>query len=87
MEKRVGPTDLAGKVADIHAHIGMSIKAYRRTELPYGQTVEGLVYRQTANGVDLMTAFALVRALFLDIPTLVTRRRAVPKEKPGATRV
>ena len=82
MEKPIGPADLVGKVTDIHAHIGMSIKAYGRTEFPYGQTVEGLVYRQLANGVDFTTAFALAPALYLDMPALVRQGQAIAAADP-----
>lgn len=82
VEKQLGPNDLLGKVTDIHAHIGMSIKAYACTEFPYGQTVEGLVYRLAANEVDHATAFSLAPSLYLDIPTLVREGKAVPAGRP-----
>lgn len=81
-EKHIGPGDLIGKVTDIHAHVGMSIKAYANIEFPYGQTVEGLHYRQVANGVDFTTAFPVGPALYFDISTLVREGRAVAADEP-----
>ena len=78
----IGPADLTGKVTDIHAHIGMSVKAYARIEFPYGQTVEGLYYRQVANGVDFTTAFPVGPDLYFDIPTLAREGRAVVPTNP-----
>ena len=82
VERQLGPCDLAGKVTDIHAHLGMSIKNYARLEFPYGQTAEGLYYRQVANGVDFTTAFAVGPDLYFEVATLVREGRRLPAHDP-----
>ena len=42
---------LEGKVLDVHAHVGVELKAYARMEYPYAQSIEGLYYKQLAGSV------------------------------------
>jgi predicted TIM-barrel fold metal-dependent hydrolase len=80
--RRLGPGDLAGRVIDIHAHLGLSMKAYALCEYPYCQSIEGLYYRQKASGVDLSVVFPFAPDLYFDLPTLVRKGRMVPARRP-----
>ncbi len=60
---------LAGKMIDVHNHVGVSINAYARQEYPYAATVEGIGYRQKANGIDASVVFPLSPDLYFDIPS------------------
>ena len=80
--RRLGPADLAGRTIDIHAHLGLSIKAYAQCEYPYCQSIEGLSYRQRASGVDASVVFPFAPDLFFDLPTLVGEGRMVPAARP-----
>lgn len=64
------PDRLRGKVIDIHAHVGVSLKAYACLEYPYGQSLEGLYYRQRAAGVDVNVVFPYGLDLFFDLKAL-----------------
>ena len=55
--RHLQPDDLAGKVIDVHSHLGVSLKSYACLEYPYAQSVEGLYYRQLAGGVDVNVVF------------------------------
>ena len=55
--KRVASGDLAGKIIDIHSHVGVSLKAYAAEEYPYAQSLEGLYYRQLSGPVDVNVVF------------------------------
>lgn len=79
---RVSAADLCGKVIDCHAHVGMSTKCYASVEYPYGQTLEGLYYRQLAAGVDVNVVFPYSAELFFDAQALVNEGRATPAENP-----
>ena len=80
--RRLGPADLAGRTIDIHAHLGLSIKAYAQCEYPYCQSIEGLYYRQRASGVEASVVFPFAPDLYFDLPTLVTEGRMVPSARP-----
>ena len=82
VQRHIRPEDLAGKVTDIHAHVGVSIGAYARLEFPYCQSLEGLYYRQKVNGVDYSVAFPSSPSLYFDIPTLVEEGKLVPSDRP-----
>jgi hypothetical protein len=68
-EKPIGPQALAGKLTDVHTHVGISLKAYANSEYPYAQSLEGLYYRQKANGVDYSVVFTYTPELYFDLPT------------------
>jgi predicted TIM-barrel fold metal-dependent hydrolase len=72
---------LAGKVIDIHSHLGFSLKSYARLEYPYGQDLEGLYYRQVANGVDVNVVFPLSADLFFE-PSELLAGNVRPARKP-----
>lgn len=73
---------LADRTIDAHAHVGISVKGYARLEFPYCQSLEGLAYRQAANGVDTSVVFPLGPDLFFDLLELVQRGVAVPAAEP-----
>ena len=75
--KHITPEGLTGKIIDIHSHVGVSLKAYACTEYPYGQSLEGLYYRQIAAGVDVNVVFPYSADLFFDLSALV-EGNAVP---------
>ena len=81
-EKRIGAADLKGRVTDIHAHVGISVKSYAAQEFPYCQSLEGLYYRQKASGVDYSVVFTYAPDLYFDLGTLVREGRMVPARKP-----
>jgi predicted TIM-barrel fold metal-dependent hydrolase len=74
---RIGPADLAGLTIDIHAHLGLSVKAYAACEYPYCQSIEDLYRRQHANGVDAGVVFPFAPDLAFDLRTLVSEGRVV----------
>ena len=78
---RLTPGQLAGRVIDVHAHLGFSIKAFVATEYPYAQSAEGLYYRQKANGIDAGVVFPFSPELYFD-PVEYLEGNAVPAEKP-----
>ena len=80
-ERRINREDLAGKVIDCHAHLGVSLKAWAAGEYPYGQSIEGLYYRQLAAGVDVNIVFPESPDLFFDLAALI-EGRTVPAERP-----
>lgn len=80
--RRISARDLLGRVTDVHSHVGVSIRAYGRLEFPYCQSIEGLTYRQRANGVDYGVVFPLSPGLYLDVPTRVREGRRVPADRP-----
>jgi len=75
---RIGPQALAGKLIDVHAHVGLSLKAYANSEYPYAQSLEGLYYRQKANGVDYGVVFTYTPELYFSLPALLRRGRMKP---------
>jgi predicted TIM-barrel fold metal-dependent hydrolase len=80
-EKHLTLDKLKGKVIDIHAHIGVSLKSYGRLEYPYAQDLEGLYYRQLASGVDVNVVFPLGSDLFFE-PTELVKGTMVPATVP-----
>jgi predicted TIM-barrel fold metal-dependent hydrolase len=74
--------DLTGKVVDVHAHIGLNIKAFAETGFPYCSSAEDLFYRQTANGVDCSVVFPITPELFFDIPHYAKTGKLVPALNP-----
>jgi len=82
--RRINAADLEGKIIDIHAHVGISVKAYAGLEYPYCQSLEGLYYRQKLNRVDLGVVFTYAPDLYFQLPTLMDSGRMVPLEKPLA---
>jgi hypothetical protein len=79
---RIHASELAGRVTDVHAHVGVSLKAYANSEYPYAQSLEGLHCRQKANGVDYSAVFTYTAELFFDLPTLLREGRMVPAAEP-----
>ena len=82
MQRTFGPEALAGKLTDVHTHVGISLKAYANSEYPYAQSLEGLYYRQKANGVDFSVVFTYTPELYFDLPTLLQESVMAPAEKP-----
>jgi predicted TIM-barrel fold metal-dependent hydrolase len=79
--RRLQAADLAGKVIDVHSHLGVSLKSYACSEYPYAQSVEGLYYRQLAGGVDVNVVFPFSPDLFFDLRRL-TEGVAAPDARP-----
>lgn len=75
------PADLAGKLIDAHSHVGVYLKAYMCMEFPYAQSLEGLYYKQRANGVDVNVIFPFGPELHFDMHETVAGN-AVPAAKP-----
>ena len=80
-QHHINREDLANKVIDCHAHVGLSLKAWAAGEYPYGQSIEGLYYRQLAAGVDVNIVFPHSPDLFFDLAALV-EGRLIPAERP-----
>ena len=78
ISQRIRAGALPGKVTDVHAHVGISLKAYASSEYPYAQSLEGLYYRQKANGVDYSVVFTYAPELYFDLPALLRQGRMVP---------
>src|ERR1019366_10318616 len=74
--------DLTGKVVDVHAHIGLNIKAFAETGFPYCSSVEDLFYRQSSNGVDCSVVFPISPELFFDIPHYAETGKLIPAARP-----
>jgi predicted TIM-barrel fold metal-dependent hydrolase len=83
--KHVQRQDLIGKVLDVHAHVGINIKAFAETGFPYCSSIEDLFYRQTANGVDCSVVFPISPGLFFDIPHYVETGELLPAARPMST--
>ena len=80
--KHIQRQDLIGKVVDVHAHVGINVKAFAETGFPYCSSVEDLFYRQTANGVDCSLVFPTSPELFFDIPHYVETGKLIPAARP-----
>jgi predicted TIM-barrel fold metal-dependent hydrolase len=74
--------DLRGKLIDIHAHIGVSLRAYGTQSFPYAQTLEGLYYRQRLHGIDYNVVFPFSSDLYADIARFVGTGIFEPAEEP-----
>lgn len=81
-ERHIHVQDLQDRVIDVHAHVGVDIRAYANAEFPYCQSVEGLYYRHKANGVDYGVVFPLSPHLYFDIPHLARTGTMVPATDP-----
>ena len=81
-DKHFQREDLAGKVIDVHAHVGLNIKAFAETGFPYCSSVEDLFYRQTANGVDCSVVFPTTPELFFDIQEYSLTGKLIPAARP-----
>lgn len=75
---RLGSDRLAGKVIDGHTHIGINVAGYFAGNSPYSQSVEDLLYRLNANGVDCAVAFPLGPCSFFDTHRFLRDQRRVP---------
>jgi predicted TIM-barrel fold metal-dependent hydrolase len=82
MQRTFGPEALAGRITDVHTHVGISLKAYANSEYPYAQSLEGLYYRQKANGVDFSVVFTYTPELYFDLPILLQESAMVPAVEP-----
>jgi predicted TIM-barrel fold metal-dependent hydrolase len=82
VSKHILRQDLAGKVVDVHAHAGISTRAFAGNGFPYCSSIEDLYYRQSSNGVDCSVVFPTAPELFFDIPTLVRTGKLVPAAQP-----
>jgi predicted TIM-barrel fold metal-dependent hydrolase len=67
----LSPCDLRDKTIDVHAHVGVTIRGYARQEYPYAQTIEDLLYRHRAAGVDAGVVFPLAPDLYFDPRALI----------------
>jgi predicted TIM-barrel fold metal-dependent hydrolase len=81
-QRQIRAHDLRGKTIDVHTHVGVNVQAYARLEFPYCQSLEGLYYKQKANGVDYSVVFPFSGDLYFDIATLVREGRMVPAVNP-----
>ena len=81
-EKHIRRQDLIGKTIDVHAHVGISIKAFAEIGFPYCSSIEDLYYRQKANHVDYSVVFPSNADLFFDIYAYIATGKLVPAEKP-----
>ncbi len=79
--RHINPADLADRIIDCHAHLGVSIKALACGEYPYAQSIEGLYYRTTAAGVDATVVFPYSADLYFDLAAL-TEGRVLAAERP-----
>jgi len=79
--RHIHPEELSDKRIDVHAHVGVSLKAFAAMEYPYAQTLEGLYYRQRTGGVDVNVVFPLGPDLFFD-PHALLAGDAVPAAHP-----
>jgi len=85
MDQHLQPPDLAGKVIDGHSHVGLSFKSYASLEYPYGQTLEGLYYRQLACDVDVNVIFPYAAELYWDFDSLLDNRLEPAANRPTVT--
>ncbi len=76
--RRIESGDLTGKTIDVHAHVGLNFSGYLAGNYPYCQSVESLLYRMDANGVDCAVAFPFVPCAFFDTARYLRDRRRVP---------
>ncbi len=81
IERHLTPSDLAGKVIDAHAHVGVGLQHYVNAAYPYCQSLEGLYYKQRAGGVDANVVFPFSADLHFDMGHL-KEGRCVPAEEP-----
>jgi hypothetical protein len=75
---RLDSSALAGKVIDVHTHVGINVAAYFAGNYPYCQSLEDLLYRLNANGVDCAVAFPLGPCSFFDTGRFLREQRRVP---------
>jgi hypothetical protein len=75
---RLDSPSLAGKVLDGHTHVGINVAGYFAGNYPYCQSVEDLLYRLNANGVDGAVAFPLGPCSFFDTRRFLLEQRRVP---------
>jgi hypothetical protein len=75
---RIESGDLTGKVLDGHTHVGINVAGYFAGNYPYCQSVEDLLYRLNANGVDVAVAFPLGPCSFFDTRRFLLDQRRVP---------
>ncbi len=61
---------LTGKTIDVHAHVGVWLKALYCGDFPYAQSLEGLYYRQKSGGVDFNVVFPFCSDLYFDTQKL-----------------
>jgi len=80
---RLARRDLAGRTIDVHAHLGVSLKAYALGEYPYAATAEGLAALQSADGVDASVVFPFTADLFFD-PERLRAGECVPAARPAS---
>ena len=79
--QHIHPADLADRVIDCHAHIGINSKAVACGEYPYAQSIEGLHYRMTAADVGATVVFPFTPGLYFDLASQI-EGRMVPAEHP-----
>ncbi len=75
---RPGARAFAGKVIDVHTHVGISTTAYLAGNYPYCQSVEDLLLRLDAHRVDCAVAFPLGACSYFDTRRFLSERRRVP---------
>ena len=82
VSKHIKRQDLIGKVLDVHAHAGISIKAFAETGFPYCSSIEDLFYRQNSNGVDCSVVFPIAPELFFDLTHYAETGKLIPAARP-----
>jgi predicted TIM-barrel fold metal-dependent hydrolase len=80
--RHIQRSELIGKVVDVHAHVGINIKAFAESGFPYCSSVEDLFYRQTSNGVDCSVIFPITPELYFDIPHYAETGELIPAARP-----
>jgi predicted TIM-barrel fold metal-dependent hydrolase len=75
---RTDSGSLAGKLIDVHTHVGLNVAGFFSGNYPYCQSVEDLLYRLNSNGVDCAVAFPLGACSFFDTQRYLIERRRVP---------
>jgi len=82
----LGPKHLAGKLIDVHTHVGISTTSYIGGSYPYCQSAESLLCRMDAHGVDCAVTFPFGEALMYDVLQSLRRDRRVasPTSSSGA---
>lgn len=80
---RIYSDDLAGKIIDVHSHVGVSVSCYAgASSYPYAQSAESLYYRQISQGIDVNVVFCLSGDLHFNIKKKIAQGIIEPAEHP-----
>lgn len=69
---------LAGKVIDVHTHIGLTVSGYLSGSYPYCQSAESLLCRMDQHAVDYAVTFPYGEGTFFDIVQSLHKGKRVP---------